>query len=201
MRTNGPRRRISWLLLAALAGPWSIGDQPTNANAPAEADVTGTSRIEGKVLAGRTPVEGAVVRACYLEGERAYASSATGPGGEYEIVDLPPGYADLTVETREGFFLANQVLSFAPGGRIVADLTLTKHAGEPTAAIPIGERKDSACGAANFLGSAEIGQKTTFGDFLRSPQGIAIVAGGAGAVLLVVASGGGDDTPASASSP
>ncbi len=199
MRTFRSIRFISWFLVGILAAAGPVRAEQPAAEAPAEANLTvGTARIEGRIVdVDGKPLGGAVVRACYLEGDASFASEATGHDGEYEIANLPPGYADLIVQTGEGFFLANQVLSFVPAGRIVANFALRKHAGEPTSPVPIGEQKGPACGTQSMLGSAEITQKSTLREFLRSPKGIALVAGSAGVLLVIAAAGGGNDSQAS----
>lgn len=198
MNRSGLDRFVAcWLLgILALSGPAAA--EQADPQPPAAAGQAGSASLVGKIVEanGKTPVAGAVVRACYLEGDASFTSDPTGANGEYEILELPPGYADVMVETRDGTYLVNQVLSLLPRVRFVAEFVLRKSDGATAPAAPGGALKESACGALSFLGTAEIAQKSSAKQFLRSPAGIAIIAGGAG-LLLLLATSGGDETPAS----
>lgn len=190
------RRSASALLLASV---WLRMHAAEPAPAEPPAPLAGTGRLEGRVLEsdGKTPVPNAVVRACYLEGERVLASAPSGPRGQYRLESLPPGYADLVVETSEGVFVANQVLQLRPDARVLVDFVLAKFSERP---VSWNDQKKRAtpCGAASPVGAAEVGSKGA-GGFVRSPKGIALIAGLGGAALLLAASGGGgNESPASA---
>ena len=111
MRTDARilRRLLSGLLIVSWPlPPLALAQAPAVPPVPPSA-----GRLEGRILRsdGKTPVPGAVVRVCYLEGGTTFASAATSPRGEYEISGLSHGYADLSVETPEGAFLASQVVN------------------------------------------------------------------------------------------
>ena len=175
-----------------------VWSQPPSilAQAPAVPPVpSGAAKLEGRIFLrdGKTPVPGAIVRVCYLEGGAVRASAATSHKGEYEIPALPHGYADLNVETPDGAFLASQVVNLLPAGKLVVDLALVKYTERPATWWGDREKKPTApCSSQSPVGSAEVRQSAGAGEFLKSPKGIAILAGGAAAVLLAISAGGGE---------
>src|SRR6185503_6256994 len=101
-RVKRMRRTAALLTLAGLvtaAAPVARG-----ADAP---PAHGTAHLEGQILRSdaKTPVENAVVRACYLENGTSVVSPATGPKGAFDLEGLPAGYADMVVETPDGVFV------------------------------------------------------------------------------------------------
>jgi len=165
----------------------------------------GSARFEGRVLRsdGKTPIENAVIRACYLEDGRSYSSNPTGAKGQFSIGDLPSGYADVAVETPQGVFVVNQVLQFLPGKKESADLVLTLYTERPAEWWGKQEKRQVPCASGESTGSADIRtQDASSAAFLKSPAGIAVLAGAGAALILLVAAGGGDDgSSASPSSP
>jgi hypothetical protein len=196
------RRSLSAFLLAT-SSIGALGAEPSPPSNPAglsDLAIPGTGRLEGRVLRsdGKTPVSNAVVRACYLEGERVLASAPTGSRGQYQLGSLPPGYADLLVETPEGVFLANQVVQFHPDKKLLMNFVLAKFSEHP-ASWGAQKKRETPCASASQAGAAQIEEKSVAGGFVRSPKGIALLAGLGGAALLLAVSGGGSsESPASA---
>jgi hypothetical protein len=165
----------------------------------------GSARFEGRVLRsdGKTPVETAVIRACYLEDGRSYSSNPTGPKGQFSIGELPSGYADVVVETPQGIFVVNQVLQFLPGEKEAAELVLTLYTERPAEWWGKQEKRQVPCASGESTGSADIRtQNGSSAAFLKSPAGITVLAAaGAALILLAVAGGDDDETSASPSQP
>jgi hypothetical protein len=201
---RSPLRIATTALLAVLwtAPPGFLAQEPAPP-APAEPGshaAAARGRITGKVLAkdGKTPVAGAIVRAAHLRTGEAIASAPTDAKGEFVLDAIPYGYVDLAVETSEGGFIASQVLNVPPDGRLSVTLSLTRNeelpegwwAGRQPRAVPGTETPAVGVAAVADRGKG----------FLRSPKGIAILAGAGGLALLAL-SGGNDESPASPVNP
>ena len=193
--------------LALLATLAILEAVPTAAFAkkdPAEAAPAG-AEIHGKVHRsdGKTDVSGAVVSAYVLETGQVIASQPTGANGEFDLVGLPFGYADLYVETSEGMFAGSQVVNLSPGGKLAVSLDLSVLADKPSAWWSGREPKELPGSGKKPVGVAEVHSRVRGKEFWKTPGGIATLAGIGGAVLLAIAAGGsgGGETTASPSTP
>ncbi len=195
VRHEGTRRAASLLCLSILCGVSVRGATPVEPAAAPE-----TSRIEGRVVRsnGKTPAEGAVVRAFHLDTGKTYSSEPAGRRGEFEISGLPYGYLDLTVETAEGVYLGNMVVNVPPGGSIAVRLALTPDSRGPAdrwaELAPPGGVENHAAGV------AEVRTRPHGREYWKSPAGLAIIGGSASAILLAIAASG-DDEEVSPSTP
>jgi hypothetical protein len=187
------RKLLVIALLIALAAP-------VVAATPAP---QGKSSLDGRVLAsdGKTPVAGATVRACYLEGGTSAAGSPSNAKGAFRLEGLNFGFADLTIETADGLFVVNQVLQFLPDDRLTADFVLTKYAERPAEWWSARDKRTVPCAAGEPIGSADMRAGRSAGQFFKSPAGIAVIAGAAGLLVLLAVSGGDDDESPSPSQP
>lgn len=192
---KGTRRVTSLLCLSILCGVSVRGATPVEPAAAPE-----TSRIEGRIVRadGKTPAQGAVVRAFHLDTGKTYSSQPAGRRGEFEISGLPYGYLDLTVETPEGVYLGNIVVNVPPGGSVAVRLTLTTDSRGPeqrwAEPAPPGGVENHAAGV------AEVRTRPRGREYWKSPAGLAIIGGSASAILLAIAASG-DDEEASPSTP
>jgi hypothetical protein len=115
------RATVSLLLIAALASPSLFAAAPAGPSA-------GPASLEGSIVIGAPgaeggglrPVSGAVVRAADLVSGAIHDSAASGEKGEFRIASLPPGSYSVAVQTSEGLFLTDQVVTLAAGqpGRV-----------------------------------------------------------------------------------
>lgn len=181
----------------------AIALQPTMAqNAPADEDaaaqpVTGTGVIKGKVFMTneKTPVEGAVVHAYHLGSQQVFSSGPTDAKGRYEMGNLPFGYADLFVETPEGVFVANQVVSVPPAAKFNLTFVLSTSEDKTKEWWTGREPKQIAVLDKPATGIAEIQEDLGTKSFWTSPGGIAIMAGGGALALLAISASGSSDEP------
>jgi hypothetical protein len=201
------RRQLATALVLTLVVPMA----PARAQTPppaAEAQVAvpvapaGQASLEGRILRsdGKTPVEGAIVRACFLDTDQVVSSGPSDKKGEYVLVGLPEGFADLTIETADGAFAANEVVRFLPAKTKGADFVLTQFEERPPAWWQGRETRPAPCGGKDPTGAAEVRNRMSGGQFFHSKAGVAVLAGGAAVALLLLASGG-DEPDASASTP
>lgn len=206
-----PARITAALLIVALGLPLSFAAEPP---APAAAPATpvkeppvptkGTARIQGRIFRsdGKTAVEGAVVRACYLQNSASLPSERTGAKGDFSIAGLPSGYADIAIETPDGVFIANQVLQFLPGKGETVDFVLTRYTERPAEWWSGQEKRQVPCAGGESAGTADIRTGSTAKGFFKTGTGIAVLAGAGVALILLAASGGGsNETAASPSAP
>jgi hypothetical protein len=172
--------------VSALAAP---KPEPAADSAPP----TPNGRIEGRVLRadGKTPVAGAIVRACFLDDAAAapHRSEPSSARGAYVLPALSPGYAEVVVETPEGVFSASAATSVEPGRTRRLDLVLLSPKDRPESYWTDHPPRVTTC-ASGVLGSANIAQGEGSTGFLHSRTGIAIVVGGALALVLAASGSG-----------
>ena len=181
----------------------AVGLQPALAeNAPADDDppddtAAGTGLIKGKVFMtdDKNPVEGAIVHAYHLGSQKVFSSGPTDDKGRYEMGGLPFGYADLFVETPDGVFVANQVVSVPPAAKLSVTFVLFTNDDETREWWTGREPKHIAVLDKPATGIAEIQEHLGKKSFWGSPGGIAIMAGGGALALLAITASGSDDQP------
>jgi hypothetical protein len=189
------------LALATLLAVLSAAPSPLVGQEPPAAAAGVRGRISGKVVGKNgTAVAGAVVRVAHLRTGTSVRSAPTDGKGAFAVDAIPYGYVDLVVETSDGTFLASQVVNVPPDGRLNVTLALTRNedlpqgwwAGRQPRAVPGTD--------VPAVGVATVQERGP--GFLRSPKGIAILAGAGGLALLALAGGGGGgESPASPTSP
>lgn len=159
------------------------------------------AEIRGKVYRsnGKTAVSGAVVSVYLLDTGNVIAAPPTGGNGEFALVGLPYGYADLYVETADGMFAGNQVLNLSPGGKVAVSLDLSSFADKPPAWWSGREPKELPGSGKKPVGVAELHSKVRGSEFWKTPGGIATLGAIGGAVLLAIAVGGGGGSSSNAS--
>jgi hypothetical protein len=188
-----------------LAATLSVGliAAPTSAQTGEAPRATPRSRIVGKVLErdGKTPVAGAIVRADHLRTGDAFTGAPSGKDGSYALDDLPYGYVDLTVETGDGTYVADQVVNVPPSGKVAVTFALSRNEQLPQGWWTGREPRPAPAEGPPVVGVAEVKQRAKGAEFWKSGKGIAILAGVGGAALLAIAAGGGDDDPVSPSTP
>jgi hypothetical protein len=181
------------------AGFGPAAEEPSK---PPTDDRKGEGRLQIRVLGGegKTPVSAAVVRAYHLESGRVFESTRTGADGECGIAGLPYGYFDLSVETKDGTFVGNQVLNVPPSRALSISLSISAY-GDKTSAWWSGKAPRAVPGTNTpATGVAEIHVKTK-GEFWKRPAGIAVIAGAVAAVALALSGGGGSSNSVSVSNP
>lgn len=162
-----------------------------------------TARLAGKVFAadGETPVEGAVVRVHFLEGDRVVESPGTDGDGEFEIEGLPHGYADLVVASGGDLFVGSRFVVLPPSGKVRVRVSLARREDRSetwwAAKVPLELPRDGGSAA----GIAELDTRLRGRDFWKSPAGIAVLAAAGGALLLAITIGGRDDDPGTTTVP
>jgi hypothetical protein len=129
-----------------------------------------------------------------LSTEAVHRSEPSDKRGKFLIGDLAHGYYDIAIETADGLFVVNRVVSVQPGAKAVVELILVPYAKAPAElprAFP-GSQDPST-------GVAQVERKPTGKEFWKSPKGIAIVGGTGAAVLLLIALSGDDSSEPPAS--
>ena len=161
----------------------------------------GSSTIVGKIRAAGTNqvVAGATVRAYHLDSGQIFASRPSAGNGTFEIVDVPYGYVDLSVETSDGLYAADQVVNVPPDGKIALTFLIEAFGERPAEWWTDNQPRTVPGLEREATGVAELDQQKGKSFWKRS-AGIAIIAVGAGAVLLAVASGDDSSTPAASPS-
>jgi hypothetical protein len=187
LRVNPFLRRTLAFLLAGIIG---FGSSLPAAAAKKATRPEG-GRIAGKIFAadGATPVAGGVVKALPLLGGEARQAPPADAKGEFVLEGLAYGYYDIVVEGASGTFIANQVVSVPPNGRVELRFALTAYA-DKSPAWWAGRETRSVPGI-TATGSAELKQRARGAAFWRSPGGIAVITGIGAVALLAIASGGG----------
>lgn len=156
-----------------------------------------TARLSGKIFAadGKTPVEGAVVRLHFLDGDRVVESPGTDDDGEFEIEGLPHGYADLVVASGEDLFVGSRFVALPPSGKVRVRVSLARREDRSetwwAAKVPL----ELPRGGGSAAGIADLDTSLRGRDFWKSPAGIAVLAAAGGALLLAITIGGRDDDP------
>ena len=158
-------------------------------------DPPGESRIRGKIVdVDGAPVANARILAYNLSTETIHRSEPTDKRGKFFIGDLPHGYYDVAIETADGLFVVNTVVSAEPGAKAVVELTLV-----PYAQVPAELPRAFAGAQLPSTGVAQVKRKPTGKEYWKSPKGIAIIGGSGAALLLLLALSGDDSTEPPAS--
>ena len=168
---------------------------------PAGQAVAGTGLIRGRVFMtdDKTPLEGAIVHAYHLGSQKVFASAPSDAKGRYELGSLPFGYADLFVETPDGVFVANQVVSVPPAAKLSLTFVLFTNEDKTKEWWTGREPKQIAVLDKPATGIAEIQEDLGTKSFWTSPGGIAIMAGGGALALLAISASGNNNTEPEAS--
>lgn len=176
------------LVWAVLAGVVSDGASAQTLAEPHP----GTARIFGRIVGadGQAQVAATRVLAYHLTSGKTFRSAPVKPNGEYEIGELPFGYFDLAVQTAQGLWLTNRVVSLSPAGK--AEMILALGAGGAAAGLESGRTWPGEEPGA-LIGAFEVRQAPRGRDFWRTPKGVALMTGAAAVALLALATSGGDD--------
>ncbi len=195
-RQRWPLVVIAVVISCSLNGMSALQAAQAAAKEPKKEAAPRGGRLKARLLdaEGKKPIAGAVVHAYQLEAGKMLSSGPSDSHGRCEIDGIPYGYLDISVETREGTFVANKVVNVPPAGSLVITFTLTKFGEHPPSWWSERERKQAAAREKAATGYASIAVAKKGIEFWKSPKGIAIIAGTSGAALLAVAAGAGESS-------
>jgi hypothetical protein len=178
------------LVVMLIVPPTGAADAPAEESDPAE----GTGMIRGKVFGEteKNPVEAATVHAYHLGTQKVFQSAPTDAKGRFEMTGLPFGYADMFVETPEGVFVANRVVSIPPAAKFTLTFVLSTYDEDSQEWWTGREPKQIAVLDKPATGIAHIQEDSGDRKFWTSPAGIGIMAGGGGLALLAIVASGDD---------
>lgn len=120
-RTTGAFGRLMASLLAVAIAGYSVP-----ANLLASTIPSGAAEISGIILQpdGLTPITGATIKAANLETKEIYSSEKTSRDGVYRLASLPAGSYDLAVETSDGLYASDTLVTAVAGKRQVVSLAI-----------------------------------------------------------------------------
>lgn len=76
----------------------------------------GSGSLSGQITtASGAAMRGASLQAAQLETKTVYSSLETGDRGRFVLADLPAGIYDLAIQTKEGIYTVDTLVSLAPG--------------------------------------------------------------------------------------
>lgn len=193
-------RRCTGLAVAlALVLPTvSMGADPAPGASGTLPTVAGKGIVRVRIYQGdkKHPVAAEAIRAVHVDSGKTFSAGPCAARRGCEIRGVPYGYLDLAVETPQGPFPGDRLITLAPGGTLKLDLILkaprevsSDQPGEP-------QKWNTGSVAAPETAVARVTEQLSGKAFWKSPAGIAIIVGSSAAVLWAIsASGKGSASP------